>query len=68
MTHASNQEWRCTKCGRLLGLHKNKAVHIKHKRAQLVVTGSVMAVCPVCAELNETRSGRPPLPARNPAA
>lgn len=47
-------DWRCRKCGTLLGIHRGESVHVKHKRAQLVVRGHVMAVCPRCAELNET--------------
>lgn len=51
-------EWRCRKCGTLLGIERTGRVHIKHKRAQFVVRGHVMAVCPRCAELNELDNGR----------
>lgn len=51
------REWRCRKCGGLLGVERDGRIHLKHKRAQFVVTGVVLAVCPRCAELNETRGG-----------
>ena len=34
-------DWRCRKCGTLLGIHRGESVHVKHKRAQLVVRGHV---------------------------
>ena len=58
--------WRCRKCGTLLGIRRTDQIHIKHKRAQLMVRGEVLAVCPRCAELNEITSrpsGEPPRPA-----
>ena len=59
-------EWRCRKCGTLLGVHRTGQIHIKHKRAQLMVRGEVLAVCPRCAELNQiasSPSAEPPRPA-----
>ncbi|PKN53963.1 MAG: hypothetical protein CVU56_29085 [Deltaproteobacteria bacterium HGW-Deltaproteobacteria-14] len=59
MTHPmTEKEWRCRKCGTLLGVHRRGRVHIKHKRAQFVVRGHVEAVCPRCAELNEATTAR----------
>jgi phage FluMu protein Com len=50
------EDWRCRKCATLLGVRRAGRVHVKHKRAQLVLRGHVMAVCPRCAELNETET------------
>jgi len=63
----TEDEWRCRKCGTLLGVRRGGRVHVKHKRAQLVVRGHVMAVCPRCAELNETDT-TPPTDDLRPAA
>lgn len=52
----TEEEWRCRSCGTLLGVRRAERIHVKHKRAQLVVRGHVMAVCPRCAELNEADS------------
>ena len=69
MKHTTEEEWRCRKCGTLLGIRRAGRVHVKHKRAQFVVRGHVMAVCPRCAELNETGSTPPPATAApRPAA
>ncbi len=65
MKYPTEEEWRCRKCGTLLGIRRAGRVHVKHKRAQFVVRGHVMAVCPRCAELNETDSAPPP-PAEQP--
>lgn len=51
MKYPTEEDWRCRKCGTLLGNHRGESVHVKHKRGQLVVRGHVMAVCPRCAEL-----------------
>ena len=68
MTHKTEEEWRCRKCGTLLGIRRDGRVHVKHKRAQFVVRGHVMAVCPRCAELNETETAPSahPRPAAQP--
>ncbi len=49
-------EWRCRNCGGLLGVERNGRIHLKHRRAQFVVRGEVLAVCHRCAEINEARS------------
>ena len=41
----TEEEWRCRKCRTLLGVRRGGRVHLKHKRALLVVRGHVMAVC-----------------------
>ena len=53
-------EWRCRRCGGLLGVARGGRIHLKHKRAQFVVRGEVLAVCPHCAALNETQSDGEP--------
>ncbi len=61
MTPKNEHDWRCSKCGRRLGIHKSRGIYIKHKKAQFVVQGTVMTVCTLCSELNETSSELPPL-------
>lgn len=60
------REWRCRKCGTLLGVERGTRLHLRYKQAQYVVDGgdySVIAVCRNCATINE-RSGtrKPPQP------
>lgn len=50
------KEWRCEKCERLLGIWRNGKLHLQYKKAQYLVNGSVLAVCPNCAALNEVDS------------
>lgn len=61
-------EWRCRKCGGLLGVERGGRIHLKYRRAQFVVRGEVLAVCPRCSELNETQSEVAPEAGLGPAA
>ena len=54
MDEQGDKEWRCRKCGTLLGVERKGRLHLKYKTAQYVVTGPVKAVCRRCAESNET--------------
>ena len=54
--------WRCTACGTLIGVERGGKIHLKYKKAQFVVQGSVLAVCRYCSELNERKT---PLTARD---
>ncbi len=54
MGEQDEKEWRCRKCGTLLGVERKGRLHLKYKTAQYVVTGPVKAVCRRCAEINET--------------
>jgi phage FluMu protein Com len=47
-------EWRCTRCGALLGVEVRGRMHLKYKTAQYVVAGVVTAVCRRCEMTNET--------------
>jgi hypothetical protein len=49
-------EWRCSQCQSLLGNRRNGKLYVKLKKTQLVIVGSVVAVCGCCAELNETQT------------
>jgi len=53
------QEWRCRECERLLGVWRNGRLHLQHKKAQYLVDGRVLAVCPNCSALNEADSKQP---------
>lgn len=41
----------------LFGVERGGRMHLKYKTAQFVVSGSVMAVCRRCSEINETVVG-----------
>ena len=56
--HEAESEWRCRRCGALLGVERGGRLHLKYKTAQFMVRGSVIAVCRRCSELNETESPR----------
>jgi hypothetical protein len=45
MDEQGDKEWRCRKCGTLLGVERKGRLHLKYKTAQYVVTGPVKAVC-----------------------
>ncbi len=53
MDQPIEKEWRCRQCGTLLGVERGGRMHLKYKTAQFVVSGSVMAVCRRCSEINE---------------
>ena len=51
-------EWRCARCGTLLGTRCSLGLRLRYKEVEYVVAGkdySVLAVCRKCARLNETR-------------
>jgi phage FluMu protein Com len=50
------REWRCSHCEMLLGTERDGKLYIKVKKSQLVIQGSITAVCGYCAELNEFRT------------
>jgi ribosomal protein L37E len=54
----AESEWRCVRCGTLLGVEKRGHMHLKYKTAQFIVAGSVLASCRRCGELSETFVGR----------
>ncbi len=53
MAENPERNWRCRKCGTLLGVERNGKLHLKYKAAQYLVEGSVTAVCHRCSELTE---------------
>lgn len=58
-------EWRCRKCGTLLGTTSGQRVHVSHKGAQYIIGGeqyAVIAVCRACAVVNELENDRDPGP------
>lgn len=63
MTLRSVHEWRCKRCGRLLGVVKPKSLDLKYKEARFRVIGSeysTEAICPDCSCRNDisNRGGR----------
>ncbi|MFH1230051.1 MAG: hypothetical protein V1709_01000 [Planctomycetota bacterium] len=46
------REWRCEKCNRLLGEHKNGIVCFRSKEHQLTGEGRIQSVCPKCKRVN----------------
>jgi hypothetical protein len=57
-----DEEWRCEKCSTLLGVLRSGRVHVKHKRAQFIVRGHMLAVCPRCSDLCELDTAAPRAP------
>lgn len=52
------REWRCSQCETLLGTERDGKLYIKLRKSQLVIQGSVAAVCGYCAALNELRTNK----------
>ena len=49
-------EWRCTRCGKLLGVLEENRVHIRFSRGHEYLVGfPVTGVCRSCQTLNEIR-------------
>ncbi len=59
-SESSTGQWRCYNCARLLGIKRGARFYLKHKRAQYIVWGAVMAVCPRCSHLNDVGIHRAP--------
>ena len=55
-TPTTEREWRCRRCGTLLGVEHEDHLQIRYKRVQLIVRGEVLSVCPRCHELNQRRT------------
>ena len=56
MTLRSVREWRCKRCGRLLGVIKPEWLDLKYKEARFRVIGSeysAEAICPDCSCRND---------------
>jgi hypothetical protein len=51
MVDLLDRDWRCTRCGALLGVLRAGRIHLKYKAAQYMVEGKVAAVCHRCGEL-----------------
>lgn len=63
MDQRAEKEWRCRKCGTLLGVERKGRLYLKYKTAQYVVTGAVTAICRRCSEVNENASSAGASPA-----
>jgi len=52
------REWRCTGCGKLLGMRRGERLHIRFARSHEYVVGlPATGVCRGCGTLNEQASG-----------
>ena len=61
-------EWRCTKCGKLLGVVQDERLHLRFSRGHEYMVGfPVTSVCRGCRTLNEFNKARPLSPP-SPAA
>jgi len=50
------REWRCTKCGKLLGVFEGERLHIRFARGHEYLVGlPTTGVCRYCRTLNELR-------------
>lgn len=55
MTH----EWRCTRCGKLLGMLEGERIHIRFARGHEYLVGfPATSVCRSCRTLNEVPAPR----------
>ena len=57
---ATKVEWRCSQCGKLMGVHSGQRVHIRYQQgheylASLPVTG----ICRHCGTLNDFADNGP---------
>jgi phage FluMu protein Com len=53
-------EWRCSRCGKLLGVLKGRRLHIRLSRSHEYLVGfPVTGVCRSCQTLNEIRQPQP---------
>jgi phage FluMu protein Com len=53
------QEWRCTRCGKLLAVLRGDRLHIRFARGHEYLVGfPATSVCRSCRTLNELRDGR----------
>ena len=49
-----DREWRCTRCGKLLGLREGDRLHIRFARGHEYLVGfPVTGICRSCRTLNE---------------
>jgi len=54
----SRKEWRCSQCGKLLGMFKGDRLHIKFSRCQEYFVGfPAVGICRSCGTLNEQPIG-----------
>ncbi|MFH1689271.1 MAG: hypothetical protein ABIE42_03430 [Candidatus Eisenbacteria bacterium] len=52
------QEWRCTRCDKLLAVVRGERLHIRFARGHEYLVGfPVTSVCRNCGTLNELRDG-----------
>jgi len=50
-------EWRCTQCGKLLGVIKNDRIHIRFARTHEYFVGQpAYCTCRACGTLNECQA------------
>jgi len=55
---AVRREWRCTKCGKLLGVLEGDRLYIEFTRGhRYIVTLPATTVCRACHSLNEVTRG-----------
>ena len=62
-----SDEWRCGSCRALLGVQRGRAIHVRYKDAEYLVTGSVVAICRRCGARSTARSDADALIAGHPA-
>jgi hypothetical protein len=65
---ATEREWRCTRCGKLLGVQRGARLHLRFARGHEYLVGlPATGTCRVCGTLNET-GVQPPDPHPDPLA
>lgn len=55
-----DKEWRCTRCGKLLGLLRDGRLHLRFARGHEYLVGfPATSVCRGCRTLNELNEAKP---------
>jgi phage FluMu protein Com len=55
-----DKEWRCTRCGKLLGLLRDGRLHLRFARGHEYLVGfPATSVCRGCRTLNELSEAKP---------
>lgn len=56
-TYSLVNEWRCSSCGKLLGVFRDGGMHLRFARShEYVVTLPVIATCRGCGALNQSQT------------
>lgn len=56
---SSISDWRCTRCNKLLGIYRDRRMHLRFARGHEYLVGfPAQAICRGCSTLNEATAPR----------